>query len=235
MFVDKYDKPSSRVQPMTAAARTPQLRRSNLALVLDRLRRRRFVFAVGARRLRRGSPGARSPASSESSRPSDSSSRTRRRATDDRVDRRRSSRSTTGAWWRWRSRSSSTRSVPHSWPSTDRSSPPPGSRGPEPASPRRRRWRMWRRWSVGSTNSSTTRRRRGRDVAWSAAGCRCPDWCGISTAWSSPRRTSAGSMWRSPIRSPRRSVSGFRSSSATMPISVPSPNRVSGRGSAPTT
>jgi predicted NBD/HSP70 family sugar kinase len=39
MFVDKYDKPRSRVQPMTAAARTPQLRRSNLALVLDRLRR----------------------------------------------------------------------------------------------------------------------------------------------------------------------------------------------------
>jgi predicted NBD/HSP70 family sugar kinase len=40
MFVDKYDKPRSRVQPMTAAARTPQLRRSNLALVLDQLRRR---------------------------------------------------------------------------------------------------------------------------------------------------------------------------------------------------
>jgi predicted NBD/HSP70 family sugar kinase len=40
MFVDKYDKPRSRVQPMTAAARTPQLRRSNLALVLDQVRRR---------------------------------------------------------------------------------------------------------------------------------------------------------------------------------------------------
>jgi predicted NBD/HSP70 family sugar kinase len=40
MFVDKYDKPRSRVQPMTAAARTPHVRRSNLALVLDHLRRR---------------------------------------------------------------------------------------------------------------------------------------------------------------------------------------------------
>jgi predicted NBD/HSP70 family sugar kinase len=39
MFVDKYDKPRSRVQPMTSAARTPHLRRSNLALVLDQLRR----------------------------------------------------------------------------------------------------------------------------------------------------------------------------------------------------
>jgi predicted NBD/HSP70 family sugar kinase len=39
MFVDKYDKHLATVQPMSMAVRTPQVRRSNLALVLDRLRR----------------------------------------------------------------------------------------------------------------------------------------------------------------------------------------------------
>ena len=145
---------------MIAAARTPQLRRSNLALVLDQLRRRgscsrsELVAATGLTRsaiaglvgeletlglvvenapARDGRPGRPSPVVQ----------------VDDRcvvalaieifVD-----------------------EIGAAYVALDGSVVASArSRGPEPASPRRRRWRMWRSWSVGSTQSFATRQRRG--------------------------------------------------------------------------